>query len=60
MTRTCDTGKTQGNRGYQMPGAGLGDALEGVAAIPTQVAAGSGADLAACDLAADIVLWTIG
>ena len=45
---------------HAVPGAGLGKAQEGIAAISTQVAACPGADLAACDLAADIVLRTIG
>ena len=39
-----------------VPGAGLGEAEEGIAAIPPQVAARPGADLAASDLTADIVL----
>ena len=40
--------------------AGLGEAEEGVAAIASVVAAGSGTDLAAGDLAADVVLRAIG
>jgi len=41
-------------------GAGLGDAEESVAAIASGVAAGSGADLTAGDLTADVVLGPIG
>jgi hypothetical protein len=39
---------------------GLGKTEEGVAAIPSKVAAGSAADFAACDMAADIVLGAVG
>ena len=38
----------------------LAEAEEGIAAIATEIAAGSGADLAAGDLAADVVLGAIG
>ncbi len=43
-----------------MLGAGLGEAEEGIAAIAPGVAAGSGADLAAGDLAADVVFGAVG
>ena len=43
-----------------MPGTGLGQAKEGIAAIAAEIAACAGADLAACDLAADVVLGAIG
>ena len=42
------------------PGVRLGEAQKGIAAVPPQIAARPGADLAASDLAADIVLRTIG
>ena len=41
---------------HAMPGAGLGEAEEGIAAVPPEITACPGADLAASDLAADIVL----
>jgi len=40
--------------------AGLGEPEEGVAAVAAGVAAGSAADLAPDDLAADVVLRTVG
>ncbi|MEA2726593.1 MAG: hypothetical protein QOF70_1068, partial [Acetobacteraceae bacterium] len=43
-----------------MLGAGLGQAEEGIAAIAPGVAAGSGTDLAAGDLAANVILRTVG
>ena len=41
-------------------GAGLSEAEEGIAAIPPDVAAGTGADLAAGDVAADVVFRSVG
>ena len=41
---------------HAVSGAGLGEAQKGIAAVPPQIAARPGADLAASDLAADIVL----
>ena len=41
-------------------GAGLGKTEEGIAAIATEVTAGSGTELAAGDLAADVVLGAVG
>src|SRR5215210_7469749 len=40
--------------------AGLGKAKEGVAAIAAKIALGAAADLALGDLAADVVLGTVG
>jgi hypothetical protein len=40
--------------------AGLGEAEEGIAALPPRIAACTGADLAPRDLAADVVLGTVG
>ncbi len=41
-------------------GAGFGEAEEGIAAVPTNVAAGAGADLSPRHLAADVVLRSVG
>ena len=41
-------------------GASLAESQESIAAVPSQIAAGAGADFPPCDLAADIVLGTVG
>jgi hypothetical protein len=40
--------------------AGFDEAEEGIAAVPTDVAASAGADLSPCHLAADVVLRSVG
>ena len=41
-------------------GAGFGEAEKGIAAVTTDIAAGAGADLAPGDVAADVVLRSVG
>ena len=41
-------------------GASLAESQESIAAVPSQIAARPGADFPPCDLAADIVLGTVG
>jgi hypothetical protein len=45
---------------HALPHAGLGQTEEGIAAIASEVAAGPGTDLSACDLTADVILRPVG